>query len=71
MAKALRKAPKGCEAGRGFGRKLRRGALAAVGEAKSEAASQAANFRLVILSLIFTHIHCLKRFKSEKRLRNA
>ena len=49
----------------------RRGAVAAAGEAKSEAASHAANFRLVILSLISTHILCLGRFKSEIRLCNA
>ena len=71
MAKALRKAAKGCGAGRGLGRKLRRGAVAAAGEAKSEAASHAANFRLVILSLISTHIVRLGRFKSEIRLCNA
>ena len=71
MAKALRKAAKGCGAGRGLGRKLRRGAVAVAGEAKSEAASQAANFRLVILSLISTHILRLRRFKSEKSLCNA
>jgi len=45
--------------------------VAAAGEAKSEAASHAANFRLVILSLISTHILCLGRFKSEIRLCNA
>ena len=54
-----------------MGRKLRRGAVAAAGEAKSEAASHAANFRLVILSLISTHILRLGRFKSEIRLCNA
>ena len=71
MAKALRKASKGCGAGRGLGRKLRRGAVAAAGEAKSEAASQVANFRLVILSLISTHILRLGYFKSEKSLCDA